>query len=281
MSRRTFTDDDLGYIADSMDRPRADVAAFLGVDNDAVSNMRRLIKSGWSRKKSRWTAEEDEFIRRNQTMSVNQMSSNLPGRTYDAVAARVSYLGLNIGNHKRDPMALGMRTMLAKTCPRCGLLLPPEWFFLNKKKGFYRRECKKCDSQTTMERRPDDKRRNNERLIEYAKRAQEISLETADKKGCEYTEADHAVLADESLTRLSKALILHRTYQGVSNTIFSNGYKSKGSRLGNPQRDRWLIDNPNASRVDEITAALKQEFTDAGIQFPEWDWDDEDLKETA
>jgi hypothetical protein len=108
-----------------------------------------------------------------------------------------------------------------------------------------------------------------------------LTAESATRTGYPYLEADFEVLADPAITVLGKALRLGRTYSAVLQATSSRGYESLSNRIGQRSAAAWSIDNPNVDRIDEITAALKQEFTDAGIRFPEWDWDDEDLKEAA
>lgn len=113
------------------------------------------------------------------------------------------------------------------------------------------------------------------------KAAQAATVELATRSGLPYIDKDFKVLADPQLTQIDKALTLGRTYAAISNMCGKNGYSSLGHSLGSATSSAWSIDNPNADRIDEITESLKQEFATTGVPFPAWDWDDEDLKETA
>jgi hypothetical protein len=85
------------------------------------------------------------------------------------------------------------------------------------------------------------------------------------------------------MTRMQKALLLHRTYLSIAGKCQSLGYMSKAS-LGDPERDQWMIDNPNLDRLDEITASLPaplgapMEPETPKRTAPSWDWDDVDLR---
>jgi hypothetical protein len=80
-----------------------------------------------------------------------------------------------------------------------------------------------------------------------------------------WTEDDYKTLADPDLTAFQKALVLKRTYTSVHSAVARMGFKSKVG-LGDPERDQWLIDNPNADRVDEIRAQFESMTDD--IQMP-------------
>jgi hypothetical protein len=87
------------------------------------------------------------------------------------------------------------------------------------------------------------------------------------------------------MTILQKALTLRRTYTAVAVKCSREGVKSVVG-LGDPERDQWLIDNPNADRLDEITASLAVETREAPEAdeprpAPSWDWDDADLVVSA
>jgi len=109
-----------------------------------------------------------------------------------------------------------------------------------------------------------------------------LTKRTATRTGEPYLEEDFLILEDPHMSLLDKALKLGRTYMAVAGMCSRNGYQSSASKTFGSRADAvWRIDNPNAARVDEITASLKQEFATAGVPFPAWDWDEEDLKETA
>lgn len=273
-----YTEDELGYILDNMHLPARLVAEHLGRSHAGVENMRKRLKAGWVRKQEEWSEEEDQIIIRGSRLllTAKQLTDKLPGRSANAIQIRRQKIDARVGVTNLSPIGVGQRTLIAKTCTSCGLLLPASWF--NKHSdGGPKGPCKKCQSARDTER---DRKGGWERVSAYNANAQKITLPTATRNGYPYTEADQDVLADASLTNVTKALKLNRSYLAVKTAVANRGYRSRYP-LGNPQADRWLIDNPNADRIDEITASLKQEFETAGVPFPAWDWDDEDLKETA
>jgi hypothetical protein len=262
-----------------MDRPRREVADHLSRPVHAVGDMRAAINSGWTRTLDVWTPEEDAIILAYPNFRNEELSARLPGRTATAVSnRRVKIQEQKRSLHTYNPYAVAGRPLLAKTCTKCGRILPGKWFGFGVSHGIkcYSSHCRECSNKRISKWGKEAKRHQDGRARAYQEKAQAITLPLAEMKGQPWTEADHRVLADPSLTLLAKALITRRTYAGTSGAAQKAGYKSY-QPIGDPERDRWLIDNPNACRVDEITAALKQEFESAGVKFPEWDWDDEDL----
>jgi hypothetical protein len=81
------------------------------------------------------------------------------------------------------------------------------------------------------------------------KSLQEITRQQAERHGQPYTESDYEVLADKSLTDFQKALRLKRTYAGAVHARRAAGLKSKPEGLGDPERDVWVIDNPNVKEA--------------------------------
>jgi hypothetical protein len=273
-----YTEDELGYILDNMHLPARLVAEHLGRSHAGVENMRKRLKAGWTRRQEHWSEEEDQVIiaGSRRLITAKQLAEKLPGRSADAVQNRRQAIDARVGGTNLSPVGIGKRTLIAKTCKGCGILLPASWFNEHTDGGT-KGSCKKCQSTRDTER---DRKGGWERASIYNANAQKITLPTATRNGYPYTEADEGVLADTSLSNVAKALKIRRSYLAIKTAVINRGYKSRHP-LGNPEDDRWLIDNPNVSRVDEITASLKQEFETAGVPFPAWDWDDEDLKETA
>lgn len=73
---------------------------------------------------------------------------------------------------------------------------------------------------------------------------------TAHRKGQPWLEVDHKILADPDYTLTEKALLLERTYAGVQRACSANGYRSHVGK-GDPERDQWIIDNPNLAKVGQ------------------------------
>lgn len=280
MSKRTlrrYTDEELGHVLNTLDRPAREVAEALGRPGYAIDKMRRLVRSGWAREREPWTDDEIEVIQ-NPGLTVRQMAERLPGRTEGAITTRRHVLQVNAGNFlgsDLNPAEVRGRTLLAKTCLRCGLLLPADWFGSAHRRGsgrkVWRPYCRKCASASAT----DSKKARGDGGASsraYEAKAQAITIPLAEKRGSEYTEEDHKVLSDPSLTRLAKALILKRTYRAASSQCSLHGYKSN-FRLGSPEKDRWIIDNPNADRIEEIAAMLNQTEPATSTR-PDFEWDD-------
>jgi hypothetical protein len=269
-----WTDDELGYLVDNMSVRAPVLAGHLDRTTYSINCMKRLIRNGYAGpQQSRWSNTEDSLLAESEHLTSAQLSKALPGRTPGAIVARRIKVAAPAHYGRKSPYEPGRRNVLAKTCRKCGLLLDGSWFIIKTKSGVGS-TCRKCASRASVRRAKSGSIRSP-----YAERAQAITLPSAENVGQEYTEADHEKLADPTITALGKALILKRSYYAVRGALRANGYKSR-EPLGDPTLEQWRIDNPNASRIDEITAALKQEFESAGVKFHEWDWDDEDLKET-
>ena len=274
---RPRTDDDLSYIAETMGQPRRQVAEAMGRTAQAITHMRRIIRNGDSRKTVRWSEYEDQVIRNSVGLRTSEeIAALLPGRSAYAVRGHISVLGLKLGYYaSRSPLNIGERTLLAKTCSKCGLLLPAQWYNKRKFTGrrlqegeAWRTNCRKCSGGDEVR----VGRQGSVRTNAYKAEAQAITVPLAENNGKDYTEADHAILADETLTILAKALLLKRSYSAISNKTSDSGYKSHRG-LGDAARDQWLIDNPNADRIDEITAMLNK-VEPAMPTRPDFEWDD-------
>jgi len=276
-----WSDDELGMVQETLSRPAQEVADMLGCSRSSVYGLRSRIRKGWTRKKRElWTSDEDDFIRANVTnRTVRSIAMDL-GRTERATYRRMGAIGIRVGrgHGDLDPFFIVDRRVVAKTCLTCGLLLPGEWFRKTKKNGTHgwHSSCRKCLSRKTIERQKGlDRGYDPARRRRQLQRMKDLTEPLATRGRMEYTTTDHEVMRDPDLTVLQKALRLKRTYSAISTQAHRNGYRSKSAvLLSCAEAASWSIDNPNLSRVDQITAALKQEFADAGIQFPEWDWDD-------
>ena len=273
---RVYTDHELGYVQETLDRPIGEVADHLGRPRQAIDGMRRRIRSGWVRKKEYWTPEEDQVLISNVgILGGQQIADLLPGRNTRSVYDRIHSLGLKLGHWQdRNPFAVAQRRLLAKTCTHCGKLLPAKWFEPPRKGAQWGSWCKGCKNEQLPEyrQRPESKERKKLHA-KYNKKAQDISLKFATKYGNVYTDADHKVLSDTTLTAFTKALILGRTYYAVAGQLNLNGYSSR-KPASDPASDQWFIDNPNIDRIDEITASLREEIRESGRTLPDWDWDD-------
>jgi hypothetical protein len=289
-SRKAWTDEDIGYVMETLAQPVKDVARHLDRSVASISSTRSKLKAGWTGPEfSPWTAPEDAVIASMRYATAAEIAAKLPGRSEAAVNIRRSKIRAGgLSRNKKNPHAPGARTVVARTCRSCGLLLPSEWFSrkVTTRQGVSTNsDCRKCLSLSNQERvkrngyvRPD---RGDSRDI-YRHRAQELTSSVAENNHQDYTEADHEILADPTITSLTKALRLKRTYLATLAACQKFGYVSLTHQLASPEDYQWLIDNPNADRIDEITASLAVETqespeADEPRPAPSWDWDDADL----
>lgn len=280
LTRRPWTDDELGYIADSKHLTAAEVADHLGRTKASVDAIRKRMREGMKRQNPPWTPDEEEkIVDMADGFTLEQIAQRVPGRTSVAIARRLYLLGIRRSTHSHayDPSIIGRRPLLAKTCPRCGVLRGSECFHV-KPSGNRQSYCIFCQATHAKKRRTDpaSPRDNGAAAIRARvwSRAAKLITEPADRAGQPYLESDFETLSDPALSVLCKALRLGRTYSATKNACHKLGYTSRGGDLSKREYDQWLIENPNADRVAEITAALKQEFADANVPFPQWDWDD-------
>lgn len=277
---KSLTDRDYEAVTSMMDRPRAEVAAAAGLTLAQVAYARERIRNGRGPGNG-WTPAEDATLYASPMATAEDLASRLPGRSASAVAQRRAAIGAPRpgSGHAASPHRPGGRSLLAKTCRECGLLLPGRWFKFKRADRVWSGTCRGCDSEALKDwkgnRRPEAsataERLNNER---YRHAAQALTAQVATMNGQPYMERDHAVLADPDLTVLAKALSLGRTFFAVGDAVVKYGYKSRRA-LGDPARDQWIIDNPNLPRVEEIRAALEAASTaEEANTAPTWDWDD-------
>lgn len=275
------TDEEMGYIAETMDQPRAAVAEALNRTANQVTKMRRAVRLGERRKKEPWTPDEDRIILEAVSAdgrilpTAGQMKNRLPGRTAVAIKRRRQALDVLMPHHfqEANPYAVAHRPLLAKTCPKCGLLLPAGWFGFSTKNRRWQADCRKCSAARLTKQRQGwqepEKAIQREKSRAYYDAAQKMTKDRASRNGYPYTEADHKVLSSGEITRLGKALLLGRTFASVCQQTAIHGYKSHVG-LGDPERDRWVIENPNEARATEIASLIKL----GAESRPAWDWDD-------
>lgn len=264
-----FTDDDFGLIESSLRRPARDVAKEFGWRVRDVYDMRYKLKNGWVRTDPGPWNDDELAIIASPFLTIEQMESRLPGRTASAIRTQRFRSGLGdkskVGLAKTSPFMPGRRPLLAKTCTKCGTLYGAAMFGSAGRHSY----CKLCASAGTQSRANRGKK---DATRAYQKAAQALTERYAQKRGQEYTESDHVVLKDESKTVLEKALVLSRTYSGVGAAMQTHGYKARHI-TGDPKRDQWLIDNPNADRIEEITAMLAKTEPTTPTR-PDFEWDD-------
>jgi hypothetical protein len=278
MSKRLWTDEEYALLEDKADARNVDLARELGRTTQEVSRKRIMLAKGWTPKVSPWTPEEDSvIISASPFATAEQLTEKLPGRTRKAVEERSRKLGrFSVAGFQKSPSHIGARPLLAKTCTKCGLLLPAGWFQWFDRKTGWSSHCRKCRSKGTMDTRKarvevtPEKRKAY--TAKYENRCQAITLPTVTKAREPYTEKDHKILSDPDMTLIQKAVLLGRTFKAIKKACFKFEYKSHVG-LGDPERDLWMIQNPNAERIAEIQATQRTpEPVSTGR--PAWDWDD-------
>jgi len=259
----------------------------VGRTPSAVEKMRAKIKKGWTRERVEWTAEEDDLIRTNRYKTNSELNRLLPGRSENAIQIRRRHIGVTGCRVDVNPFVIASRTVVAKTCLECGELMPGEKYSKgrNGTAVSYCRYCYIKRMRVLQEKHPErySKRpgAQTKATAKFKRKMQQLTAPTATRNGYPYLESDYEILADPSLTILGKALRIQRSWVATASACGTRGFKSRGPVAAKSADHSWSIDNPNADRIDEITASLKQEFATAGVPFPAWDWDEEDLKEAA
>lgn len=284
MNRKPWTDEEDGMILDNIDRPAGIIAAELGRTVRAIYQRRNALKSGRLDRTSlsapKWTAAEDRFMLANPHMALIDIANHL-GRSVEATKSRRSKVRktANPGMGRNfDPFRVGGRPLLARTCGACGLLLHAKWFAAKNGSRLYK--CSRCQPKYS-------KVSSNLTGIQRfaAEKMQALSLPLATKHGQPWTESEFDILRNPDLTIFEKALACRRTYWATSGACHVNEFKSKRG-LGDPERDQWIIDNPNAGNVDDIAATITPPSPLAPAEAkqptaPQWDWDESDLKVSA
>lgn len=271
--RRHLSDEELGHIADTMDKSPVEVAEALGRSLHTVRGVRRRLRNGWAPQRQQWSAEEDQILDANYARCTSkQLAAMLPGRTEKAVQHRLNNRGILVGSGRHlSPQKVGKRPLLAKTCPRCGVLLSKDAYRIDSK-GVWESWCKGCRRKYGTERqeRPDIRARLRQTTSAYYQFAQGVTLERATKQGQEWTESETSVLTDPELTTFSKALMLGRTFYGTSQRLAAIGFVSP-RWVDDVSEHRWVIDNPND--VEAVKRKIQAEMESHGIEW-KWDWND-------
>ena len=204
---------------------KTEIAKRLGVSDTTVSYTLRKVASGEDFK----PALPDEWF---EFLASKRGQGMDPGRAAEHLGATVSQVqGIRDRLRKfgvipkvkgspaaYNPHATGTRTLLARTCPECGLFLPVKFFRPYKiggRKGEtgsgtrYRSKCTRCDRRGSFKK---DGR-------EYQDQMRALSLPFATKNYQDWTNADDEfVKAHYGTTHvLAIAKELNRTYDAVRN----------------------------------------------------------------
>lgn len=244
MSRRRWTDEEIGFVQDNWDKPLAWTARELGRTIGTLHGLRHKLLHGWvPTKADDWTSDEDDIIRLTTQLRAVDVARLLPGRTVHGVNYRRVLLNVDVEKNK-NPFHIGERKLVAKTCNDCGLLLDASWYYKVSQRGgrFWLGHCKKCSSSRHVSRVKKNPPPSHGFFIKHV---QAITRDHATNHGKEWTAADDVVLHRKDIGRIEKALILGRTYESVGTRCHTIGIRSN-RRLDAPERVQWIIDAPNA-----------------------------------
>jgi len=254
MANTKFTDEFWGMAQDTMDLPQKEAAAIMGIHWRQVSYMRTCIRRGktatWARL---WREEEDEIILSMRHASTDQIAEVLTTRTRSAIASRRIQIDPDPSrnNNTFNPFVVGSRPLVAKSCVSCGLVLAGSKFGWLSGQKAWASSCKSCLAAKQREYA----KRTGQDTGPASRARQAISLPHATRHGQVWTDKDMAILADPNLTILEKALLVNRTYYATTTAVARYGFASAPPEIGDPERDVWIIDNPNEALMESSSVA--------------------------
>ncbi|UFS59481.1 hypothetical protein [Subtercola endophyticus] len=253
--QKAWRDDEYGFMEEHPTWTAQQIAEELGRSLSSVNSKRAQLRKGWVpvvEKGDTWSSWEDEQILADPTATAGEIGARID-RSAKAVARRRFRLRHDSGIHvvfsaglNRDPNSLGSRPLIAKTCRKCGLLLQAGWFRLNTKSGSWTAVCGRCRDRTHDRQNNSDRSKTMRR--KSVEKFQSLTLPGATNAGQPWSESEMLVLADPDLTVLQKALKCHRSYKATLVACSRFDFRSKVG-LGDPERDQWHIDNPNAPEM--------------------------------
>lgn len=161
-----------------------------------------------------WTAEEDAVVRE---AKLDKDAAVLLGRTVRSVRGRRERLGFQRGRALLNPMlpnprsllpwVTNNRTVLAKSCTGCGLLLDAEWFPRRRRQPYpnaLKPSCIRCTNDNSYQYQRERERRRASHQVDMAPRS-----------GTQWTSAEDDLICRSDLSVLDMAKMLGRTYEAV------------------------------------------------------------------
>lgn len=250
MRLRPWTDEDWGFIQDTMHLTAKQVGDYIGRSEGAVWQARTRLRRGHVPVRLPWTEDEEQYLRDTPGLTVEQVAQHM-ARTPVAIALRRKLLtareGIQWGNANKSPTQIGSRRLLAQTCPKCGLLLDAYWFLKYKsggQRGIWKRACRKCTSSPTTKEQGRKYPSNPREVV-----LQRMSQKHANRKGEQWTDADKRILADPNIGAFEKSLLTRRTYFATRQAATKFGYTSR-PEIGDPKDSQWLIQlHPDVQRL--------------------------------
>lgn len=260
MSRRPWTDEELGFIQSPPSGwSREDIAAYLDRTVNMVKKYQRKLAMGWSRERLWFSDEELRYIAETMDRFAGDIGDEL-GRTKASVQmARhklrsIGAVGLATAPFKRPvPYEVGSRTLLAKTCPKCGLLWGGGEFHAN---GRGRHPlCRACRGHARRGRETATPRQPYIAAMEAVTRS--LATTTTPyraRSGEPWTGPDVDLLADRSLTTPQIAARLGRTWQAVQAGLKRYGVQRPPERVTQLPTGEWRIEFPDHPTTKESAA---------------------------
>lgn len=241
---RFFDDDEVDFVTANPEMSDHEVGLALGRSAGSIKSKRKTLAAGKIPYREAWTADEDALVLATPHMTAAQVGL-LIHRSTSAVESRrkmfAAVKGVKFGGSNKDANQIGARPLVCKTCKGCGRLLQALWFSRDLSRRTWASKCTRCHKPLT---RKVNKAAADASVAKSRAKLQGITKPHAERNGYAWVEADHVVLADPDLTITEKALALGRTHASAAMACHLNGYKSLVGK-GDPDRDQWLIENPN------------------------------------
>lgn len=224
----------------------------------------------------RWTADMDAAILElAQTCTVAQTAAYV-GISEDSVHGRLrtlkrrgEYSGSLLAGKAASAFTVpGGAILLAKSCTQCGHVRDVRFYGVSRHR--YRDQCNLCRAAENKSRRAAKD------TAEALKLLQAISLDTATRRGTEWTAAEDAAVLNRSKSMFEVAVELGRSLYAVQTR--HKRIAESGPR--NPALGDWRIDF-GATAVEQD--AIAEYFRRLGGVVPEslWDWTDNDDRSNA
>lgn len=232
-------------------------------------------------KPRRYTDEEIQFISSHYPMlSARQIGERI-GRRKESVETILKKLGIRINtSFSRDPLQMGARVLVAKSCADCGYCKPASEFALENK-GPRRDPCwsKRC---VPCRAKKDNKQRRAKYTPETAARAkvwhdkvQALTEKRAINHGKPWSFDDDQAVKEADSPKLLVALKIGRTYNAVSDRSWYLGVRRNNDRINRRCEERWVVifDRVGVTRALELEAAGKIDSNGIPTE-ADWDWND-------
>lgn len=145
------------------------------------------------------------------------------------------------GWRQGHPWTVGNRTLLARTCSKCGWLLDAKFFNKTRHTNgtlIWRPVCAWCRSKQVMERRKVTGRQASR----PAKTRSHRENPNPTRAGFGWTVEDHIVASDPTKTILQKAIETKRSYGAITSACAKNDYRSLPTGLLGDRADgQWQL----------------------------------------